>query len=142
MPDPHGAALSLLALAGCAALLLQFGTGGRLGAVHDLGDRVHHRLLTVAIEQFEEAALAVPDVAEAMAFGREDERLGQVIILALHPNVSAGADLEQKVAAALKEALPTFMQPAEIRIMDHFPRNANGKLDRAAIIRETGETQP
>ncbi len=92
--------------------------------------------------EIEEAALAVPDVAEAMAFGREDERLGQAIILALRPNMSAGADLEEKVAAALKDALPNFMQPAEIRIMDHFPRNANGKLDRAAIIRETVEAQP
>lgn len=92
--------------------------------------------------EIEEAALAVPDVAEAMAFGREDERLGQAIILALRLNMSVGADLEQKVAAALKDALPTFMQPAEIRIIDHFPRNANGKLDRAAIIREMGETQP
>ncbi len=92
--------------------------------------------------EIEEAALAVPDVAEAMAFGREDERLGQAIILALRPNVSAGAGLEQKVAAALKEVLPNFMQPAEIRIMNSFPRNANGKLDRAAIIRETGEARP
>jgi acyl-coenzyme A synthetase/AMP-(fatty) acid ligase len=37
----------------------------------------------------------------------------------------------------LRGLLPSFMQPARYDWRDELPRNANGKLDRAAIRAET-----
>ncbi len=84
--------------------------------------------------EIEEAALAVPGVAEAIALGRPDERLGQAIVLLLRAQAGEEAELAGRVADALRHALPNFMQPAEIRVVDAFPRNPNGKLDRTAIL--------
>jgi acyl carrier protein len=35
--------------------------------------------------------------------------------------------------AALAQALPAFMVPAHVMLLDRLPRNANGKLDRKAL---------
>jgi len=87
--------------------------------------------------EIEAAAIASGVVAEAMAFGRLDERLGAVIILVVR--AMAGADdPEQRLSAYLKAELPHFMHPAEIHWRDELPRNANGKLDRNGIKREIG----
>lgn len=80
--------------------------------------------------EIEEAALASGVVAEAIAFGRADERLGAVIILVVR---GAGADADAKLRTHLKAELPVFMQPAEIHWREEFPRNPNGKLDRGFI---------
>ena len=40
---------------------------------------------------------------------------------------------EAALRARLRTALPSFMQPARYDWRDGLPRNANGKLDRAAI---------
>lgn len=87
----------------------------------------------VSPAEIEEAALASGVVAEAIAFGRADERLGAVIILVVR---GAGVDAETTLRAHLKAELPVFMQPAEIHWREEFPRNPNGKLDRSAIKRE------
>jgi acyl-coenzyme A synthetase/AMP-(fatty) acid ligase len=42
------------------------------------------------------------------------------------------------VADHLKQELPTFMQPRDIRLLDAFPRNPNGKIDRVALAQEHG----
>lgn len=87
--------------------------------------------------EIEEAAVAVSGVAEAVAMGVEDERLGAAVLLLVR--AVAGQDkraLEQSVRNRLKQDLPNFMQPRAIRLVDHLPHNANGKIDRAALARE------
>jgi acyl-CoA synthetase (AMP-forming)/AMP-acid ligase II len=86
----------------------------------------------VSPAEIEEVAAASGVTPEAVAFGRPDARLGAVIILVVRGNQANDAVLR----AHLKTELPVFMQPAEIIWLDTFPRNPNGKLDRAAIKRE------
>lgn len=85
--------------------------------------------------EVEEAALASGVVAEAIAFGRADDRLGAVIILLVR-GTGAEVDADAALRMHLKAELPVFMQPAEIHWRTEFPRNPNGKLDRNAITRE------
>ena len=85
--------------------------------------------------EIEEAAVAVPSVAEAVALGVEDDRLGQAVRLLLR---SAEPDVAQTVAAHLKSELPNFMQPKDIVVLPDFPRNPNGKIDRVALAAEHG----
>ncbi len=79
--------------------------------------------------EVEEAAVASGVTAEAVALGVADERLGQAILLIARGD---GGD-EDALRAALKAALPGFMQPRDIVWASDLPRNANGKLDRVAL---------
>ena len=85
--------------------------------------------------EIEEAVQAGGEVAEAAAFGVADARLGQAIVVVAR---AAGdpAEAEAALRARLRRDLPSFMQPARYAWRDQLPRNANGKLDRAALKAE------
>jgi acyl-coenzyme A synthetase/AMP-(fatty) acid ligase len=82
--------------------------------------------------EVEEAVLAGGEAVEAAAFGVADARLGQAIVVVAR---AAGdpAEAEAALRARLRRDLPSFMQPARYDWRDQLPRNANGKLDRAAL---------
>ncbi|WP_336972607.1 acyl-CoA ligase (AMP-forming), exosortase A system-associated [Sphingobium aromaticiconvertens] len=82
--------------------------------------------------EIEEAAVAVDGVAEAVALGISDDRLGQAVLLLIR----AEEALISAVEARLKADLPNFMQPRTIRALANFPRNPNGKIDRVALGQE------
>jgi acyl-CoA ligase (AMP-forming) (exosortase A-associated) len=87
--------------------------------------------------EIEEAALAVSGIAEACALGVPDERLGQAILLFVRADAAlceTDADaVPERLASALRRALPNFMQPREIRFLRELPRTPNGKHDRVAL---------
>jgi acyl-CoA ligase (AMP-forming) (exosortase A-associated) len=85
--------------------------------------------------EIEEAAVAVPGIAEAVALGIADERLGQAIRLLVRAAPGEAADIDA-LTHALRHDLPNFMQPREIILRDDLPRNPNGKIDRAALMAE------
>ncbi|MFM9827401.1 MAG: acyl-CoA ligase (AMP-forming), exosortase A system-associated [Sphingomonas sp.] len=85
--------------------------------------------------EIEEALLRGGEVSEAVAVGLPDGRLGQAIVVAARATGDAGA-AEAALRARLRQELPGFMQPARYEWWTALPRNANGKLDRAAIKQE------
>lgn len=89
----------------------------------------------VSPAEVEEAALASGVVAEAVAVGRADARLGAAIVLVAR-SMGDGVEADAHLRRYLKAELPLFMQPAEIQWREALPRNPNGKLDRSAIKRE------
>ncbi|MEQ9075140.1 MAG: hypothetical protein RLP09_14875, partial [Sandaracinaceae bacterium] len=38
------------------------------------------------------------------------------------------------ILAAARERLPGYMQPSAVHLVDRFPLNANGKVDRKALL--------
>lgn len=82
--------------------------------------------------EIEEAAVAVPGVAEAVALGVPDERLGQAIRLYIRGEEA----VVEALRGALRRELPNFMQPRDIVVLGEFPRNPNGKIDRATLVQE------
>jgi acyl-CoA ligase (AMP-forming) (exosortase A-associated) len=85
----------------------------------------------VSPTEVEEAAVASGAVAEAVALGMADDRLGEAIVL-----VARGAGPDEALRSFLRRELPNFMQPAHIIWRDELPRSPNGKLDREAIKSE------
>ncbi len=79
--------------------------------------------------EIEQAALAGGETGEAAAFGIPDARLGQAVVLVARGDGGREADLRER----LRRELPSFMQPARYEWRAELPRNANGKLDRAAL---------
>jgi len=82
--------------------------------------------------EIEEAVLAGDEAREAVAVGVPDPRTGQAVAVVLAGDPAREADLR----ARLRGLLPSFMQPARYDWRNELPRNANGKLDRAAIREE------
>jgi acyl-CoA synthetase (AMP-forming)/AMP-acid ligase II len=85
--------------------------------------------------EIEEAVLAGGEALEAVAIGVADARLGQAIVVVARASGDA-ADAEARLRERLRRDLPSFMQPARYAWRADLPRNANGKLDRAALKAE------
>ncbi len=79
--------------------------------------------------EVEEAVIAGGETGEAVAVGLPDARLGQAVAVAARGDGSREDDLR----ARLRRDLPSFMQPQRYLWLAELPRNANGKLDRAAV---------
>ena len=82
--------------------------------------------------EVEAAVLAGGEVTEAVAMGVADERLGQAIVVVAAGDPAAEAALR----ARLRAELPSFLQPQRYEWRAALPRNANGKIDRAALRAE------
>jgi acyl-CoA ligase (AMP-forming) (exosortase A-associated) len=87
----------------------------------------------VSPTEIEDAAMASGAVAEAVALGYPDARLGEAIALVVRGGGDGG---EADLRAWLKRELPNFMQPSAILWRDSLPRSPNGKIDRLALKRE------
>lgn len=80
--------------------------------------------------EIEEAAVAA-GALEAVALGVSDHRLGQSVLL-----VARGDGGSEDLLGKMRQELPNFMVPQRIVWRRELPRNANGKLDRAALKAE------
>ena len=87
----------------------------------------------VSPQEIEEAALATGLVAEAVALGVPDARLGQAIHLVAR---AAGEVDEARLRRALAQTLPNFMVPQAFHWKQAMPVSANGKIDRATLAQE------
>lgn len=103
--------------------LLHF-VGRRDAMIKSAGNRI-------SPQEIEDAALASGLVAEAVALGVPDERLGQAVHL-----VVRGTGDDEGLRAWLKRELPNFMQPQQVRWVEEMPTNPNGKIDRTALLAE------
>jgi len=86
----------------------------------------------ISPNEIEEAVVAGGEAGEAVAIGVPDARQGQVIWVVARGDGSR----EDELRARLKGDLPNFMQPERYVWCAELPRNANGKIDRAALKAE------
>jgi len=107
--------------------LLYF-VGRRDAMIKSAGNRI-------SPQEIEEAALATGLVAEAVALGLPDERLGQAVHLVVRALPSASA-AEHDLPRKLMQELPNFMQPKEIHWRSAMPIGPNGKIDRTGLQAE------
>jgi acyl-CoA ligase (AMP-forming) (exosortase A-associated) len=103
--------------------LLYF-AGRRDAMIKSAGNRI-------SPQEIEEAALATGLVAEAVALGVADPRLGQAVHLVVRGSEDDAARAE--LSKRLQRDLPNFMQPQHIHWRDAMPLNPNGKIDRTAL---------
>jgi acyl-CoA ligase (AMP-forming) (exosortase A-associated) len=107
--------------------LLYF-AGRRDAMIKSAGNRI-------SPQEIEEAAMATGLVAEAVALGVPDPRLGQAVHLVVRaaPGVH---EAENELPRRLQQDLPNFMQPKMIHWREAMPISPNGKLDRAGLQQE------
>ncbi|WP_336977016.1 acyl-CoA ligase (AMP-forming), exosortase A system-associated [Altererythrobacter fulvus] len=107
--------------------LLYF-AGRRDAMIKSAGNRI-------SPQEIEDAALATGLVAEAVALGVPDERLGQAVHLVVRPKADA-LDAQERLPRLLAQELPNFMQPRMYHWREAMPLNPNGKIDRTALQQE------
>ncbi|UGT57903.1 non-ribosomal peptide synthase/polyketide synthase [Nocardia asteroides] len=106
--------------------------------------QVKLRGLRIELGEIESALTALPSVAQAVVVVRSDEHLGDQLVGYLIPvagnrdhttpagDPDAAIDLDA-VRAELAGTLPGYMVPTAFVILDAFPLNASGKLDRKSL---------
>jgi amino acid adenylation domain-containing protein len=108
------------------------------GVLHFLGraDRqikiFGHRVEPTEIESL---AARVPGVraARVVPVRGTDGAYERLALFCTTPGDGSGPDPDA-VRESLARALPHYMVPASVRLVDAFPRTANGKLDQAALL--------
>ncbi len=85
--------------------------------------------------EVEEIVYALPKSADVVAFGVDDEELGQVVHVAISTPSGEPIDAEE-VRKHCQANMPTYMVPTVIHAWEgQMPRTASGKLDRPAVIK-------
>ncbi len=86
----------------------------------------------VSPTEIEDELYASGLVKEAVALGIKHETLGQTIhVFVTGKNSNCNCQLD--LLSYCKEKLPNYMVPENITVLDAFPKNANGKIDRVAL---------
>ncbi len=86
----------------------------------------------VSPAEVEAALRADGRVADAAVVGRPDVRLGQEVVafVQLAPGVLASPD---ELRAACAQRLARYKVPARLHLVEHFERNAMGKIQKSAL---------
>lgn len=107
--------------------LLYF-VGRRDAMIKSAGNRI-------SPQEIEDAALASGLVAEAVALGIPDERLGHAVHLVVRA-APTHPDAAETLPRILMQELPNFMQPKVIHWREAMPIGPNGKIDRTGLYAE------
>lgn len=75
----------------------------------------------------------LPEIEECAAFSYPDDRLGEVVALAVLPREGEEVNL-RALRTYCARNLADFQQPHKIFIVDKLPKNTMGKLQRMAIL--------
>ncbi|WP_157108391.1 non-ribosomal peptide synthetase, partial [Aldersonia kunmingensis] len=86
----------------------------------------------IELGEIEAALLALDDVDQSVALVRADD-LGDRLIAYVVPAVAGAALDPESVRSAVAGVLPSYMVPERVMVMDAFPLNVSGKLDRKAL---------
>jgi len=91
----------------------------------------------VAASEVERVILAVPGVREVAVVGRPDAVLGETVVAFIIPTAAAASDntLKERAVEACGISLASFKRPAEIRIVEEFPRATLEKVLKVELRR-------
>ncbi|NBO55634.1 MAG: long-chain fatty acid--CoA ligase, partial [Actinobacteria bacterium] len=83
--------------------------------------------------EIERVVAEFPGINASAAVGLPDERLGERVALLIE--LSDGAHLnDQELVTHLAENLARYKIPEQIKVIDAFPRNAMGKIQRRGLV--------
>ncbi|TDX33137.1 malonate--CoA ligase [Rhodovulum visakhapatnamense] len=91
--------------------------------------------LNIYPKEIEEALDAQPGVLESAVIGVPHPDFGEAVVAVLVPAPGAGPDLDA-IAADLRTRLAAFKQPRRMVLTPALPRNAMGKVQKAALRAE------
>ena len=87
----------------------------------------------ISPSEVEDVVYATGLVGECAALGIPHFELGQAVVIACDADAAA-EELKQQLVNACRQALPNYMVPSEVILMDELPKNPNGKIDRKKLV--------
>ncbi|MTE11444.1 non-ribosomal peptide synthetase [Nocardia aurantiaca] len=112
--------------------LVKWNAAGELEYLGRTDFQVKLRGLRIELGEIEAALLAQPGVAQSVVVVRADAHTGDQLVGYVVRDPAADIDL-RAMKSALARTLPGYMVPSAIVVLDEFPLNASGKLDRRAL---------
>ncbi|KKA20871.1 AMP-binding enzyme [Rasamsonia emersonii CBS 393.64] len=102
----------------------------------------------VSALEVERELLSLPYITEAAVVGLPSEQWGQKVaaVVVLDPEKAQSAGRGEKpwgimdMRRALKDRLAAYKIPQELKILDSIPRNAMGKVNKKALVKEVFTT--
>ena len=111
--------------------LVRWNSEGQLEYLGRLDHQVKIRGLRIELGEIEAQLLAQPELREAVVVAR-DSAAGTRLVAYI--SLQAGLHCETaELRGRLSTALPDYMVPGAIVVLDTLPLNANGKVDRKAL---------
>jgi malonyl-CoA/methylmalonyl-CoA synthetase len=105
---------------------------GRVTLVGRAKDLIIAGGLNIYPKEIEEAIDALPGVDESAVIGVPHPDMGEGVVAVLVPHKGASVT-EEAVRVALEGQLARFKQPRRVIVVDALPRNAMGKVQKAAL---------
>jgi malonyl-CoA/methylmalonyl-CoA synthetase len=93
--------------------------------------------LNIYPKEIEEAIDALPGVDESAVIGVPHPDMGEGVVAVVVPQRGASVT-EDAVRLALEGQLARFKQPRRVIVVDALPRNAMGKVQKAALRAQYG----
>lgn len=114
---------------------------GALDFVGRADHQVKLRGFRIELEEVEKSLLGCAGVREAVAV-LQQQRPGAAdrSIIAYVATDDSADTSSSSLRASLRERLPTFMVPAEIVVLPALPKSMSGKIDRKALLQQSGKT--
>ena len=94
--------------------------------------QIKHMGYRIELGEIEAMANTLDYVSEAAAIHGVENSLSKVFLIV----ASNKQEDAPRIKMDLRNLLPDFMIPARIFILDRLPKNANGKIDRPALVKE------
>ncbi|MFD1814822.1 amino acid adenylation domain-containing protein, partial [Rhodococcus gannanensis] len=112
--------------------LVSWNGAGELEYIGRTDFQVKLRGLRIELGEIETALLAQESVAQSVVVLHRDDRVGEALVAYLVPAGATEPD-QGALKSALQAALPAYMVPSAFVVLEAFPLNASGKLDRKAL---------
>ncbi|MFE2289624.1 amino acid adenylation domain-containing protein [Streptomyces sp. NPDC059452] len=106
---------------------------GNLDFVSRTDFQVKIRGLRIELGEIEAVAASYPGIAQALVLAREDVPGSKRLVAYAVPDAGTGAPAPGEVKEHIARSLPAYMVPAAVVVLDAFPLNPNGKVDRRAL---------
>ena len=111
--------------------LVKYNSYGELMYLGRKDFQIKHQGHRIELGEIETAVCAVQGIKKSCAL--YDEKKKKIILLCEGTQTAAS---EKEIYRELKRKLPQYMLPSEILLREELPLNVNGKIDRAALMRE------